>query len=105
MSDSGLPQVSVTEVPDPLPEDWVVLDVREPFEWEAGHIDGAVHVPLGQLPLQVERLDPQRPMLVVCHLGQRSAHATAWLTSMGHHAVNLEGGMDAWEAAGRPVVS
>ncbi|WP_286930794.1 MULTISPECIES: rhodanese-like domain-containing protein [Aeromicrobium] len=105
MSDSEVPHVTVAEVPDPLPPDWVVLDVREPHEWAAGHVRSALHIPLGQLPLHVGELDPQRPLLVVCHLGQRSARATAWLTSIGHHAVNLEGGMDAWEAAGRPVVT
>ena len=105
MSDFQVPHVTVDEVPDPLPPDWVVLDVREPHEWAAGHVEAAVHIPLGQLPLHVGELDPQRPLLVVCHLGHRSARATAWLTGIGHHAVNLEGGMDAWEAAGRPVVA
>jgi rhodanese-related sulfurtransferase len=105
MSDHEPPCIEVTEVPEPVPADWVVLDVREPFEWAAGHIPDATHVPLGDLPLRLGELDPQRPHLVVCHLGQRSAYATAWLTSIGHHAVNLEGGMDAWEAAGRPVIT
>ncbi|GAA3537852.1 sulfurtransferase [Aeromicrobium flavum] len=105
MSDHEPPRVEVSDLPDPVPADWVVLDVREPFEWEAGHIAGATHVPLGDLPTRVDELDPERPLLVVCHLGQRSAYATAWLTSIGREAVNLEGGMDAWEAAGRPVVT
>nr|WP_309221728.1 rhodanese-like domain-containing protein [Aeromicrobium senzhongii] len=61
--------------------------------------------PLGDLPFRVDELDPERPVLVVCHLGQRSAHAAAWLTHRGHEAINLEGGMDAWEAAGRTVVT
>lgn len=105
MSEHDQPGIEVADLPETLPADWLVLDVREPFEWQAGHIDGALHLPLGELPLRVGELDPQRPVLVVCHLGQRSAYATAWLTSMGHHAVNLEGGMDAWEAAGRPVIT
>jgi len=101
----SVPSVTVADLPDPLPDDLVVVDVREPFEWEAGHIDGAVHVPLGDLSRRVGELDPQARTLVVCHLGGRSARATAWLSAQGHDVTNLTGGMDAWEAAGRPVVS
>ncbi|HWV27583.1 MAG TPA: rhodanese-like domain-containing protein [Aeromicrobium sp.] len=101
----SVPSVTVADLSDPLPDDLVVVDVREPFEWEAGHIDGAVHVPLGDLSRRVGELDPQARTLVVCHLGGRSARATAWLSAQGHDVTNLTGGMDAWEAAGRPVVS
>ncbi|HEY1116286.1 MAG TPA: rhodanese-like domain-containing protein [Acidimicrobiales bacterium] len=99
-----VPTTTVADVPDPLPEHLVVLDVREPHEWDAGHVDGAVHIPLGELPARVGELDPQAETLVVCHLGGRSAQATAWLGQQGHDVTNLAGGMDAWEAAGRPVV-
>lgn len=104
MNHTSVPAVTVADLPDPLPSDLVVLDVREGFEWEAGHIDGAVHVPLGELPARVGELDPQARTLVVCHLGGRSAQATMWLAGQGHDVVNLTGGMDAWEGAGRPVV-
>lgn len=99
-----VPTTTVADVPDPLPEHLVVLDVREPHEWDAGHVDGAVHIPLGELTARVGELDPQAETLVVCHLGGRSAQATAWLGQQGHDVTNLAGGMDAWEAAGRPVV-
>lgn len=105
MTDSGIPTTDVSGVPEPIPADLVVLDVREDHEWSAGHIDGAIHIPLGQLQARVGELDPQARTLVVCHVGGRSARATAWLDAQGHDAVNLEGGMDAWEQAGRPVVS
>ena len=101
----SVPSLTVADLPDPLPDDLVVVDVREPSEWEAGHIEGAVHVPLGDLSRRVGELDPQARTLVVCHLGGRSAQATAWLSAQGHDVTNLTGGMDAWEAAGRPVVS
>lgn len=105
MSELGIPTTDVKAVPEPLPTDLVVLDVREDHEWSAGHIAGAIHVPLGQLPARVGELDSSARTLVVCHVGGRSARATAWLQAQGHDVVNLEGGMDAWEHAGRTVVT
>jgi rhodanese-related sulfurtransferase len=100
----NVPTVSVDDVTDPTSDGWVVLDVREPYEWAAGHIEGAVHIPLGDLPARVGELDPQVQTLVVCHVGSRSARATAWLHHLGHDVANLAGGMDAWEGAQRPTV-
>lgn len=100
-----VPTVTVDDVVDPATDGWVVLDVREPVEWMAGHIEGAIHIPMGDLPTRLPELDPQTRTLVVCHVGARSARATMWLHQQGHDAVNLAGGMDAWESLGRPVVS
>jgi rhodanese-related sulfurtransferase len=99
-----IPTVDVQHVPEPLPEGLVVLDVREPVEWDYGHIEGAVHIPLSLLPTRVGEL-PQGQTLVVCKIGGRSAQAVAWLQQLGYDAVNLAGGMLDWEAAGRPMVS
>jgi rhodanese-related sulfurtransferase len=99
-----VPTVPIEGVPHPLPEGLVVLDVREPQEWEHGHIEGAVHIPLSLLPLRAAEL-PDAQTLVVCKVGGRSAQAVAWLQQQGHDAVNLAGGMLDWEAAGRPMVS
>ena len=99
-----IPTVTVDAVPDPLPEGVVVLDVREPVEWEHGHIEGALHVPLATLPVRVAEL-PAGQTLVVCKIGGRSAQAVMWLQQQGHDAVNLDGGMLEWQAAGRPMVS
>jgi rhodanese-related sulfurtransferase len=98
----SIPTVEIDGVPDPLPVP--VLDVREDFEWEAGHIEGAVHIPLGELPARVGEV-PDGQFLVVCKVGGRSAQAVAWLSAQGHEAVNLAGGMLDWAAAGRPMVS
>ncbi|GAA2083639.1 rhodanese-like domain-containing protein [Aeromicrobium halocynthiae] len=98
-------ETTVTDLPDPLPADLVVLDVREQHEWDAGHIEGARHVPLGDVPARVDELDPTVRTLVVCHVGGRSARASAWLAQQGYDVVNLAGGMDAWQGAGRPVVT
>lgn len=103
MNDSGIPTTDISGVPDPIPSDLTVLDVREDHEWSAGHIDGATHIPLGELQARVGELDPQARTLVVCHMGGRSARATAWLHAQGHDVVNLDGGMEAWEAARRPI--
>jgi rhodanese-related sulfurtransferase len=101
---SQIPTVAIDGVPDPLPEGLVVLDVREPMEWDYGHIEGAVHIPLSTLPVRVGEL-PEGQVLVVCKIGGRSAQAVAWLQQQGHDAVNLAGGMLDWEGAGRAMVS
>lgn len=103
MDQSGIPTTQIHDLPASIPDDLVVLDVREDHEWVAGHIDGAVHIPLGQLMSRMGELDPSAHTLVVCHVGGRSARATEWLHAQGHDVVNLAGGMDAWEQAGRPV--
>ena len=99
-----IPTVTIDHVPDPLPEGLVVLDVREPIEWQHGHIEGALHIPLATLPARVGEL-PEGQTLVVCKVGGRSAQAVMWLQQQGYDAVNLEGGMVDWADAGRPMVS
>ncbi|NYD43856.1 rhodanese-like domain-containing protein [Nocardioides panaciterrulae] len=99
-----IPTVSVDGVPDPLPPGLVVLDVREPVEWEHGHIDGALHIPLMQLPQRFSEL-PEGQALVVCKIGGRSAQAVGYLVQQGIDAVNLDGGMIGWAEAGRAMVS
>lgn len=99
-----IPTVSIDQVPDPLPDGLVVLDVREPVEWEHAHIEGAVHIPMSLIPARYTEI-PEGQTLVVCKVGGRSAQVTAWLQQQGVDAVNLAGGMLDWEAAGRPMVS
>jgi rhodanese-related sulfurtransferase len=99
-----IPTVTVDGVPDPIPDDVTVLDVREPVEWQHGHIDGAVHIPLMELGTRLTEV-PAGRTLVVCQVGGRSAQAVAYLNQHGHEAVNLHGGMIDWADAGRPMVS
>lgn len=101
---SQIPTVAISGVPDPLPEQLAVLDVRESFEWEHGHIAGALHIPLMDLPDRLDELTAAQT-LVVCKVGSRSAHAAAYLVQQGYDAVNLDGGMLDWSAAGRAMVS
>lgn len=86
---------------------FIVLDVREREAFLEGHIQGAMHLPRGQLELRVnqELTDPTRRMLVYCEFGRVSTLATATLRQMGFKgAVALDGGMKAWREAGYPVV-
>ena len=99
-----IPTVTVDGVPDPLPPDLPLLDVREQEEWDAGHVEGALHVPLSLLPLRLADV-PSGQVLVTCKVGGRSAQAVGYLAQQGYDVVNLDGGMLAWEAAGRPMVS
>lgn len=91
-----------------LPAGVVLLDVRENEEWRAGHAPQAVHVPMGQVPLRLEEIVaafPDATVHVVCRSGIRSAQITAYLTAQGLDAVNVEGGMESWQADGRPLVA
>ena len=81
----------------------LLLDVREPNEWNAGHAPGAQFVPLGQLPERVNELPRDRRIVAVCRVGGRSARATEFLIAAGIDAVNLAGGMRAWAASGLVV--
>ena len=79
-----------------------VVDVRWPNEWEAGHIDGAVHIPVDEVEDRLDELDRSRPVVTVCRSGNRSTDAARALSDQGFEAESLEGGMLAWEKAGLP---
>jgi len=100
----NVPTVTLSGVPDPLPAGLRILDVREQVEWDHGHIEGALHIPLSELGERVDDV-PTEQTLVVCKVGGRSAQATAFLVHHGRDVVNLDGGMLDWESAGRPMVS
>ena len=82
-----------------------LLDVREDEEWAEGHAPTAVHVPMFDVPAQLASLPADQPLAVICHVGGRSARVADWLRAQGFDAHNVEGGMDAWQAAGLPVVA
>jgi rhodanese-related sulfurtransferase len=83
--------------------DRTVIDVREDFEYSAGHAPGAVNIPLHQLRTRLDDLRELSPVYIICQSGGRSAQATAALTSVGVEAINVEGGTSAWISAGLPV--
>ena len=82
-----------------------LLDVREVPEWVAGHIEGAVHVPMHQLNAAQDQLSTDRTIVCVCRSGQRSAAVAQALSRAGYDAVNLLGGMHAWHLAGLAYVA
>lgn len=81
----------------------LLLDVREAFEWFDGHIAGARHLPLARV--DAGSLPADRPIVVVCRSGNRSAVATQVLRAAGRDAVNMAGGVIAWASAGYPLVA
>jgi rhodanese-related sulfurtransferase len=83
-----------------------LLDVREPFEWDAGRIEGAVHIPLQQLLSgQTEGLKPGKPVVIYCRTANRSEVAKLMLEARGFDASIMEGGSEAWVADGLPFTT
>jgi rhodanese-related sulfurtransferase len=103
----GVPSVGPADVG---PEA-ILLDVREDDEWVAGHVDGSRHIPMAELPARFAEVSDLAEdaatgeVVVVCRSGNRSARVVAWLNQNGVDAVNLVGGLGAWAAAGRTLVS
>ena len=80
-----------------------VIDVREPYEWEAGHLPGARHIELERLASQAETLDRDRPVVFVCRLGARAGMAAQAFRSAGYEAFNMAGGTKRWADGGLPL--
>ncbi len=86
-------------------EHFLVLDVREKWEWDIAHVDGAVHLPLKDIPSRINELDPARQIAVMCHHGGRSGRAADFLLQHGFATVyNVDGGIDAWSREINPSV-
>jgi rhodanese-related sulfurtransferase len=80
-----------------------LIDVREPYEHEAGRIADDVHIELDQLPAESGSLDRDRPVVFYCRTGSRSALATQAFSASGFDAHNLSGGLHAWVKDGLPI--
>ncbi len=102
---SEFPDVPVSDLSD----DAVFLDIREQDEWDRGHAPHALHVPMTQLAERVDELAPflerDERLVVACRSGGRVQRVMPWLAQHGYAVANLEGGMLAWQAAGRPMES
>ena len=82
-----------------------LLDVRDVWEHEIARLEGAILAPLGELPDHVNKLDPDRPLVVYCHHGMRSYQAVLWLKQQGfEQAQNLVGGIDRWSQVVDPMI-
>lgn len=103
---AAIEQISVHELKDRVSNDEVaVLDVRQPAEWAAGHIDGATFVTGGELPARLDDVPDAPVVATVCGSGYRSSVASSLLAAQGRTVVNVLGGMTAWNNAGYPTVS
>jgi rhodanese-related sulfurtransferase len=104
----GIPTIDVAEAERRLREDPggpILLDVREVREFQEVRAPRAVLMPMSAFAARARELPPDRPLMVVCHLGGRSAAAAGFLIRSGRtDVVNVGGGMDAWERAGLPVL-
>lgn len=93
-------EISVTELKSlgEAGEKFILLDVREHWEYQTAHISGSKHMPMAEVPSRFqEELDPEDRIVVVCHLGVRSMNVTAWLRQQGFEKVqSLGGGIDRW---------
>jgi rhodanese-related sulfurtransferase len=80
-----------------------LVDVREPYEHEAGRIAGGTHIELDRLPAEADALERGRPLVFFCRSGSRSALAAQAFRASGYDAYNLDGGLEGWVASGLPL--
>jgi rhodanese-related sulfurtransferase len=79
------------------PADFVLLDCREAGELDLASLDGALHIPMGDIPSRLQQLDPERDLLVLCHHGQRSLSVTCYLRDQDYDRCwSVRGGIDLW---------
>lgn len=95
-------QISVTDLHAALPAR--LIDVREKFEYDAGHVPGAEWIPMSLVPLRESEFRTA-PTYVICRTGNRSGQVVLWLAQRGIHAINVDGGTEAWQRAGYPITT
>ncbi|MEU7763607.1 rhodanese-like domain-containing protein [Nocardia sp. NPDC049190] len=81
----------------------ILLDVREDDEWQLGHAPGAIHIPMVDVPARLDELAYDADLYVICRQGGRSLQVVEYLTHVGYDAIQVRGGMVAWQQAGRPL--
>lgn len=86
-------------------DDFMLLDCREALELQIAALDGAVHIPMGEIPARLDEIDAETPCAVLCHHGVRSLRVAMWLAQQGYTKVmSVRGGIDAWSKAIDPSV-
>jgi rhodanese-related sulfurtransferase len=80
-----------------------IVDVREPYERDAGHVAGTRHISMAELAAAAASLDPERPVILQCRVGARSLMAAQALRTAGFDAYSMAGGIEQWAAEGRPL--
>jgi rhodanese-related sulfurtransferase len=107
-------EVAVEKLPDTVDaravaavkdrDDVLVLDVREPSEYDQGHIPGVTLIPMGQVADRLSEIPKDKTVIVTCRSGNRSGQITDYLRQQGYTDVhNMQGGIQAWQKAGLPV--
>jgi rhodanese-related sulfurtransferase len=81
------------------------VDVRQAYEWAAGHVEGAKHITLQEIPRRLEEAVRSTPVVFVCQIGQRSGIAAEFALERGYEAHNLDGGVELWVKQGFPLVN
>lgn len=99
------PEVDLDTFADAHAQGATVLDVRNPDEYQDGHVAGAVLIPLGELAARQAEIPTADPLYVICASGGRSLQAARALAGAGYRALSVAGGTKGWVAAGRPVVT
>ena len=84
-------------------DEFTILDVREWYEWVAGTVAGALHIPIRQVSERLNEIPKAERIVVVCQIGQRSDLVAEFLRQRGYDAHNLEGGLEAWRALELPL--
>ncbi|MFI6212413.1 rhodanese-like domain-containing protein [Nocardia brasiliensis] len=114
MTSPHVPSVPVDALPSdfdraapttPDPTRAILLDVREEDEWQLGHAPGAIHIPMVDVPARVDELEFDVDLYVICRQGGRSLQVVEYLTHIGFEAIQVRGGMVAWQQAGRPLIA
>ena len=82
-----------------------LVDVREPDEYQAGHVPSAILIPLATVPVRMNELDKTQTQYLICKSGGRSARAAQFLAEQGFDVINVVGGTDAWIDSGAPVAT
>jgi rhodanese-related sulfurtransferase len=100
----SIPDIDVDELAVQLRSGARVVDVREPDEYERGHVPGAISVPLGTVPDELDLFRGDGPVYVICQSGGRSRRACEFAEANGVDAVNVAGGTGAWIATGRETI-
>jgi rhodanese-related sulfurtransferase len=102
VADATPKEVSRAEAREMLDDGAQLVDVRADHEWEAGHLPGAVHITLPDLPARIEEIDKDRPVIIYCRGGNRSTMAAGALAEAGYDVAKLSEGAVGWEEEGLP---
>ena len=96
-------EVTISELADAIGRNGFVLDVREDYEWQDGHVPTAKHIPMNDVPDRIAELDDGARIFVICRSGGRSMTIANYLESQGYDVVSVAGGTQAWIDSGKEL--